>query len=320
MKKTDNNWARSDSSKRSIVPDNQGGIWSRNNPGEGTVKGQIVLVAVWLLTLGLCSTGVWAQEGTQVGAEKPKELRVRDLSSMIYQLNYVGAQGALDILKVMGYRVIESKTFDAGKPIEADSLPLICKMPDPEQSSLKGADRKPAAFGISLPGEAIQTFDTSTTGGPLEQLLIIYNPNGPKEELSRLLTLLNEQIDVSARQMLIEGLVLEVSETGIKELGVEYDLGRYDAAGTNARGAGTFQTATGETSRPLILTFDSSIRGALDRYRVVLRALIRSGEAQVLSRPSILALDNRQARIRVTTAVPVSSTAITELTTELKVQ
>jgi len=273
--------------------------------------------------LGLCASGIWAQEATpnaSGGAEKPKELRVRDLSSMVYQLNYVGTQRALDILKVMGYQIIEPKTFDAGKPINADNLPLICKMPDPEKSHLAGSGATKTALGIMLPGEAVQTFDTSTSSGPLEQLLIIYDPDGPKDDLSRLLTLLNDQIDMAARQMLIEGMVLEVSEIGIKELGVEYDLGRYDAGGTNPRGSGTFQTATGETSRPMILTFDSSIRGALDRYRVVLRALIRDGEAQVLSRPSILALDNRQARIRVTTEVPVSSTTITDITTELKIE
>ena len=292
----------------------------RKNPGEGTVKGQAVLVAVWLLTLGALSSVLLGQEATPAAeAEKPKELRVRDLSSMVYQLNYVGADRALAIIKVMGYRVIDPGSFDASKPVDSADLPYVCRMPDPEKSSLTESGRRGSAFGISLPGLSAQEFNTSTTGGPLEQLLIIYEPNVPRDGVSRLLELLNSQIDVPARQMLIEGMVLEVSEIGIKELGVQYDVGRYDATGVDARASGTFQTALGETVRPLILTFDSSIRGALDRYRVVLRALIRSGEAQVLSRPSILALDNRQARIRVTTEVPVSSTAITELTTELKV-
>ena len=324
-RKADNNLTQADSRTRPIVPntvivrkDNMSG---RKNPGEGTVRGQIALVAVWLLTLGMCASGLLGQQNTPTAeAEEPKELRMRDLTSMVYQLNYVGAERALAIIKVMGYPVIDPVSFDPTKPVDPVSLPYVCRMPDPKKSSLEGTTARAAAFQIRLPGEASQKFDTSTTGGPLEQLLIIYSPDGPKDDLNKLLELLTSQIDVPARQMLIEGMVLEVSEIGIKELGIEYDLGRYDAAGTSARGSGTFQTAVGATVRPMILTFDSSIRGALDRYRVVLRALIRNGEAQVLSRPSILALDNRQARIRVTTEVPVSSTAITELTTELKVQ
>ncbi|NIA06929.1 MAG: hypothetical protein GWP14_04690 [Actinobacteria bacterium] len=292
------------------------------NPGEGTVKGQIALAAVWLLTLGMCASTVHGQEGTSAsGTEGPKELRMRDLTSMVYQLNYVGAERALAIIKIMGYRVIEPENFKADEPIDPKSLPAVCKMPDPSKSSLAGTAAIKGAFGIMLPSQATQEFEHSTTGGPLERLLIIYDPSPAKRKaLTQLLKLLSSQIDVAARQLLIEGMVLEVSEIGMKQLGVEYALGRYDAAGTNARAAGTFQTATGETVRPLILTFDSSIRGALDRYRIILRALIRNGEAQVLSRPSILALDNRQARIRVTTEVPVSSTSITQLTTELKVQ
>ena len=251
----------------------------------------------------------------------PQNILPRDLATMVYQLNYVSGSQALEMLKVMGYRVVSPVSFQPDQGIDRNNLPLVCKMPDPEQTWLAGATTSKGARGIMRPGEAIQKFDKSTTGGPLERLLIMHDPDSSRRPaFVRLLELLRTQIDVPARRLLIEGMVLEVSETGIDQLGIQYDLGRFDAAGTNARASASFQTAAGQTVRPLMLTFDSSIDAALDRYRVVLRALIRDGEAQVLSRPSILALDNRQARIRVTTEVPVSSTAVTELTTEIKVE
>ena len=301
----------------------------------GSTSAHAAFLAVWLVALALnsfcCSQTAQAQDPNpappipqQTAVKDPKpqpqELLPRDLATMPYQLNYVAASKATNMIKVLGYRVIDPASFDPEKLINRKNLPIVCIMPDPERTSLEGAKAIAGAKGIMLPGQAIQEFTSSTTGGPLERLLIIYDPDATKTQaLNRLLQLLRTQIDVPARQLLIEGMVLEVSETGMKQLGIEYDLGRYDAAGTNARVAGSFQTATGQTVRPLLFTFDSSIAAALDRYRVALRALIRDGEAQVLARPGILALNNRQARIRVTTEVPISSTAITDLSTEIKV-
>ena len=249
-----------------------------------------------------------------------EELLARDLPKMIYQLSYVEAQKALDTLKVMGYQVVDSNNFKPEEPIDSKKLPLVFQMPDPQMTFLAGIEPVKGAKGIMLPGEAIQEFDKSTTGGPMERLLIMYSPDlSNRSELNRLLELLKGKIDVPAPQMLIEGMVLEVSETGVKQLGLEYELGRFDAAGENPRYSATFQQAA-PTIRPLVLSLDSSIVGALDRYRMILRALIREGKAQVLARPSILALNNRQARIRITTEVPISSTAVTELTTDVKVE
>lgn len=250
-----------------------------------------------------------------------KEMLARDLPKIVYQLNYVEASKALEALKIMGYTVIESASFQANKPIDQKTLPFVSQMPGPTTTSLEKIQTVAGAKGIRLPGEAEQQFSGSTTGGPMERLLITYSPAlGERQQLVKLLELLQKKIDIAAPQMLIEGMVLEVSETGIKQLGVEYELGRFDSAGTNPRYSAAFQTATGQSQRPVILSFDSSIIDNLDRYRVILRALIREGHAQVLARPSVLALNNRQARIRVTTEVPISSTAVTELTTEVKVE
>ena len=258
-------------------------------------------------------------------AAQPQELLPRDLPTRIYQLNYLEGDQVLQTLKVMGYLIIDDpKTFKYDQAIKRKSLPMICKMPDAQTTSLKATKAVKRAFDIMLPGEAITEFTSSTSGGPLERLLISYDPGSSgKAALHHLLELLSDQIDVPARQLLIEGMVLEVSETGMKQLGLEHNL---SGRGPNPTHSATFETAAGETVRPFIFTLLYDITKpiqlfrSIGEYRATLRALIREGNAQVLSRPSILALDNRQCRIRVTTEVPVSSTAITDLTTSVSVE
>ncbi len=261
----------------------------------------------------------------QDAAAQPQEMLPRDLPTWIYQLNYMEGDKALQTLRVMGYYVIDDpESFKYDQLIKRKNLPMVCKMPDPQKASLAGtAAIKKGAFGIRLPGEEVSEFTSSTSGGPLERLLISYDPSSSgRAALAHLLELLSGQIDVPARQLLIEGMVLEVSETGMKQLGLEHT---WTGGGPNPTHSASFETASGETVRPLIFGLSYNISTpvmlrAIGTYRATLRALIREGKAQVLSRPSILALDNRQCRIRVTTEVPVSSTVITELTTNVKVQ
>ncbi|MCK4850903.1 MAG: hypothetical protein KAT11_06110, partial [Phycisphaerae bacterium] len=154
-------------------------------------------------------------------AAKPQEMLPRDLPTRIYQLNYLEGDKALQTLRVMGYYVIDDpKSFKYDQAINRKSLPMVCRMPDPQTASLESTAAAKGAFEIMLPGEALSEFKFSTSGGPLERLLISYDPSSSgRAALTHLLELLSDQIDVPARQLLIEGMVLEVSETGMKQLG-----------------------------------------------------------------------------------------------------
>jgi len=105
-------------------------------------------------------------------------------------------------------------------------------------------------------------------------------------------------LDVLPRQVLIEVTVAEVSLNGKTELGVEwsYKQGMGSNLSTSlmnaGMGAGGFQYTIGQATR----------------WTQALKALATDSKINILSSPSILASDNKEARINVSTEVPVAST------------
>jgi general secretion pathway protein D len=105
-----------------------------------------------------------------------------------------------------------------------------------------------------------------------------------------------EKIDILPRQVLIEVLIAEISLDGQEELGVEW----------------TYEKGAGELSTSLLNANAGSgglqfAVGKLDRWTAALSALASENKLNVLSRPTVLASDNKEARINVSTQVPVAS-------------
>jgi general secretion pathway protein D len=123
------------------------------------------------------------------------------------------------------------------------------------------------------------------------------------------------QIDVLPRQVLIEATIAEISLDESTELGIEW---------TYLKGPGSLSTSLLDASLG-ISGFRYTI-GMTDRWTSVLKALASENKVNILSSPSILASDNKEAKIDVSREIPLASaeykygadTDVTETTIEYR--
>ncbi len=252
---------------------------------------------------------------------------MRDLEYQVIKLSYVEVDRALAILKTVGYTVVEfkggkgelageysftptiSSTLNVKELPRKDFLPIIIKVPDTETVSLltqekgKSAKGKSAELGLDLAG--IPMLGT-TAGAPQQQLIIGYNPND-FDPVARLLDLINNTIDLPAAQIQIEALVIEIDTDRLNSLGIDF--------GASQGGiSGEFPPADDKTGslNPFTFIFDRTILGTSADFNANIQALISASAAEILSRPSILVLDGRQARIQVGQQIPIVKTTSTQ--------
>ncbi len=196
--------------------------------------------------------------------------------------------------------------------VNFEQLPLILKMPAPPDSTtgLVGAATGAAAMqaaaqnalGLTITPSAATALASTVSAGTT-QLLVLFHPDH-LAQFTKVQNAIVELIDKPARQVVIEGLVLEVSKQGIEELGVQWT--RKSGQNTLQLGALTqLAPGTGQTSLNLV----RSTLDAFDPKQFIARinALVDSNKAEVLSRPSVLTLDNRQATIRVGNDIPIAT-------------
>jgi len=224
-------------------------------------------------------------------AKKKKAYTLPELEVKFYQLNSILPSQCLKILNSLGYNTSKPS---AGTKITYEKLPVVYRTPKNEQPIVIGSDTD-------------KKMSTATQSAPQNRLIILFHAS-QRDQVLRLTNLLENQVDVSSRQVLIESLVVELTEEGRQELGVEWQ-------GENDRGtlSGTFQT-TPEGDTPLNVTgkfFNPQL--GMDKLRADLRALIKTNDAEVLSSPSVLTLNNTQARIQVIQEVPIINTIVTEV-------
>ena len=226
------------------------------------------------------------------GQEDPAQAEAEPiLTSKRIRLSYIDPTRCMSILSLYGVRV-----GSAGKPADLKSLPVVHALP-----STKHHDTLP---------KQDTTFPQTETD-PINELIIFYDANQPAQ-YSRIVQIIEEQVDLPARQIIIEAMVLELSSTALRELGVQWEL--------NQPGAGNFfseKTVTGG-STPLLIgniaypavdtaaQLDLTTTNIFHEFNTRLRALVQSGSAQVLSRPSVLTLDNRMANINVSEQIPIA--------------
>ena len=173
-------------------------------------------------------------------------LTVRDLEKKIIQLSYVDVTNALDMLKGMGITTM-TKVADIPATVDFAKLPYVVMVPEPkpEATGLIGGNLKQAAskIGVSLTPGVAAPIATYPVASPTTQLLILFHPARP-EQYSEVRRLLNTFIDRPARQIFIEGMVLEISESSLKDLGVDWALSNMGAPleaslGTSSAGSGS---------------------------------------------------------------------------------
>lgn len=213
----------------------------------------------------------------------------------------------------------EPKVFDC------ESLPVIVKPPRlrEHRQSFDSAD----FLGISAGSNSYGSYgdvegDISPALHPLakpnsaevDNLLVFYHPDQP-EQFRQVQQLIRGRLDVGANQVYIEGMVLEVSSDGLNELGVQYDRvdpGRNGSVGLGILGASP-ASAGGAPVLSLIRDTLLETSGTPEQTLIQIQALVSEGKAEVLSRPSVLTLNNRQATIQILDIVqfPIQEATIT---------
>tara|TARA_Y100000739_G_scaffold101310_1_gene86771 strand:- start:272 stop:2386 length:2115 start_codon:yes stop_codon:yes gene_type:complete len=243
---------------------------------------------------------------------------LRDLDYEVVKLSYIQTDRALAILKTMGYTVVEYRAskgeisgennFTPNFSNNIDNLnapgvlPVIIKMPDTETISLVSKTRakvssKKSALGVDLGGV---TLDNTTSGDPMQRLLIGYKSNNMRP-LAQLLDLLANKIDVPASQVAIEALVIEINRDNLSELGVDFS-----AAGSGV--TANFPPPQGGSISPFTVVLDRTLLGSGANFRANIDALVSKKLATIKSKPSALVLDGRQTRIQVGQQIPIVRT------------
>ncbi len=256
-----------------------------------------------------------------------KGISLRDLEYEVIKLSYIRTDRAVGILKSMGYVIIE---FDSGKDdpagerqydpkqskkininnIKPDELPIIIKLPETESVTLvveeksKKSSKKASELGVNLGGIPLEDI---TDGDPMQRLLVGYNTD-KFDEVAQLLNLIHNKIDIPAPQILIEALVVELDSDKLDELGIDY-------SGTGTGFTAAFPPPDPESGEinPFTVILDRTLLGNANTFRTNVQALISTKAAEILSKPSVLVLDGRQARIQVGQQIPIVKTTDTQI-------
>ncbi|WP_454694345.1 type II secretion system secretin GspD [Achromobacter aegrifaciens] len=177
-----------------------------------------------------------------------------------------------------------------------------------EQERISREDNSTQAVSYSAGGATIQA-------DPATNSLIISAP----EPLYRSLREVIDQLDQRRAQVLVESLIVEVSEAKAAEFGIQWMTGAGNInsdgtsfiGGTNLGGSGI--TGKGPTTIDGIGSGLSLgvVKGTVDvlgnkviNLGVLARAMENTGEANILSTPNLLTLDNQSASILVGKTVP----------------
>lgn len=200
------------------------------------------------------------------------------------------------------------------------SLPPLGAPPTPSPGALPPA---PGAFAVApLPAEpprpAVPPTRTPTPEArPEEQLRIVPDPAtnsliifGTAQEFQNIKNIL-KSLDIIPRQVLMDVMVAEVTLADDLRFGVEYEVRRKTGDvrifnrefGSRASIlSGLAAPAAAGGPGPQVL---SAVVGTGDAIRSFINALMSDSRVKVLSSPTILATDNRPARIQVGTEEPI---------------
>jgi len=253
---------------------------------------------------------------------KTKRSDQPELAYEMFRLGHIEADRALALLKALGYHTIEfeeksSKSNRYEKIFElvqdkSVKLPWVVKVANASKTSLLEGDplakskssstRKSGTDGAPQLGGS--HLHNTTTGAPEERLLLVYDRYDP-EPLEELVNLLQAHVDVPAQQIVIEALVIEVNTSKLQDLGVEW-------SGSRGSGQASFERSSIFSGKRLgSFIFSRDGFGDFMNFRASIEALAERGDAEVLSSPSVLVLNDRQARIQVGRQIPIARTTAT---------
>ena len=248
-------------------------------------------------------------------------------SCEITKLSYIKSDQLLGLLKPMGYNVIEFESIESENFSDMRFMPngeavggiTVIKFPNSEigylldkNAFLEEEEYEENEFETYL---GSNSFPHLTSGDPLQRVLICYNDDS-KDDYIKLIEYIKNQIDVSAQQIMIDALVIEINSSDLNELNL--NLFKVDQVETDdiidesitqnsnfISQLNNLSLSYGQTG--LYTEVGKTIDEVID---LQIQALLKNTSAEILSKPSVLVLDGRQARIQVGEQIPISKLPI----------
>ncbi len=223
-------------------------------------------------------------------------------NTQVIYLNYLRAEDLVPILAgiaqanfsgIVGTTIgtITRPALDSTNP--ASNMASLVTGP----SNNNNAAPNPAGNGnTDMPAD--KSTQNEGTTKPTVQIIAEPNTNSiiinAPASLIRILKSVISQLDIKPAQLLIEALVAEINENDFKDLGVEW--GSIDQ-----------KTKDPNTFRPGFAILNS--KTTIAQFQAQIYALARQHKANILSTPSVVVLDNRQAKILIGKQVSVASSS-----------
>ena len=264
---------------------------------------------------------------------KEKRFTLADLKSEQVPLSYSTVERVVASLQVMGVETIVAATATAApytvdsrgritylpkpegiiaelkKDYSCSDLPVFYKLIATEDSTLTTMLDGPGSRGQQRNDSKFSFIDMKSADyGVNETLVAFYHPEQMKR-FENIKSTITKTFDSPPLQVFIESMVLEVNEDGLEQLGVLYKntlpRSTTNVLTSTAVGALTPQSTSSAADTPVNLFSIVAQRGAgvgtiADILSVEINALVTKGYAEVLSRPSVIALNDRAAVIEVT--------------------
>lgn len=215
-----------------------------------------------------------SQELVEAAAQLVEQLDIPE-QYRIFHLNYLNPIEAIEIL--------ESSFFNSGKSDKVGPQVRATLTTMPGNSSTGGLG------GISVPPPEKKEM-TIPVDNQSPKLIPISRDNtlmviGSAEDFQIVERVL-KSIDKRARQVVIQTQILEITDTGEQQLGLNLNTQSGGVTGTSISGG---------TNR---ISFDTINRRA-SQLQVEINALVKTNKAKMLASPSVLAMNERKSAIRI---------------------
>ncbi len=234
-----------------------------------------------------------------------KSSNMGDSSTQVIYLNYLRAEDLVPILSGIAQAsfsgnvgttigTITTPPLDSTNPAASfagDNIPGSNGMtPPPTPAPQNSSNNTPGTTGTNTQNEGSSKPSVQIIAEPNTNSIIINAP----PMLIRTLKAVITQLDIKPAQILIEALVAEINENDFNSLGIEW--GSLDQ-----------RTKDANSFRPGFAIINSTT--SINQFEARIYALAREHKANILSTPSVVVLDNRQAKIQIGKQVSVQTSS-----------
>ncbi|MGE0113886.1 MAG: type II secretion system secretin GspD [Steroidobacteraceae bacterium] len=192
----------------------------------------------------------------------------------------------------------------------ADSEELSKKLKEQIQGITQAATGAPTGAAATTSSSASNS--VSIWGDKGTNALIVSAPPKIMEQIMSIV----DKLDIRRAQVHVEAIVVEVSATKAAELGINWALYGSDSSNVPAAvfngGSTTISSLAGIATSGNFASLPTGTTMGIGRivdsgasFAAILRALQEDGNTNVISTPSIITLDNQEAKIEVTQQVPL---------------